>query len=54
MGRGSASERINRKTRRRGSRTAREAEIDELAADLWGLSKAELKDIQDSLADLME
>lgn len=29
-----------------------EAEIDQLAAQLWGLSDTELKDIQDSLADL--
>ncbi len=29
-----------------------EAEIDELAAQLWGLTDKELKDIQDSLADL--
>jgi hypothetical protein len=30
-----------------------EQEIDSLTAKLWGVSKAELKDIQDSLADLM-
>ena len=29
-----------------------EAQIDDLAAELWGLSKAESKDIQDSLEDL--
>jgi len=28
-------------------------ELDHLTAELWGLSEAELKDIQDSLADLM-
>ena len=29
-----------------------EAQIDELAARLWGLSKAELKEIQQPLAEL--
>jgi hypothetical protein len=29
-----------------------EAQIDDLAAQLWGLTDKELKDIQDSLADL--
>jgi hypothetical protein len=29
-----------------------EAEIDQLAAELWGLSRQELEDIQGSLADL--
>lgn len=33
---------------RRGS----EVEIDQLAAELWGLTKQELEDIQGSLADL--
>lgn len=32
--------------------TALEAEIDHLAAQLWGLGEAELKDIQESLAEL--
>jgi hypothetical protein len=31
-----------------------EARIDALAAELWGLLKAELKDIQDWLKDLKE
>jgi SAM-dependent methyltransferase len=31
-----------------------EADVDELAAELWRLSKTELKDIHDSLKDLME
>ncbi len=28
------------------------AEIDELAAELWGLTKEELREIQESLAEL--
>jgi len=38
----------------RGSVAECEARIDALAAELWGLLKAELKDIQDWLKDLKE
>ncbi|MCK4373817.1 MAG: SAM-dependent DNA methyltransferase, partial [Candidatus Brocadiae bacterium] len=34
--------------------SACKSQLDNLAAELWGLSKAELRDIQDSLADLTQ